>query len=626
MKTPADVIHEFFKENQVYFILISLFIGLIGIVLSFHTENIESVGKFWNNNEIILYPIGFIFLIICFLLLCLFIRSLSCRGLASMVIQGIIGLLALTLLTLVSVVSFYHFVVALSFSTAIICCGIYIAIVFVAQCVYDKSIKYNLTKKIKIFLFNMKTNIQQKLKYIYTKIINMKLPNHTSLYLLLIITIIAAALRFYHLGWQSLWLDEAATLWYSSSGYDGVWKYVLSGEYNPPLFYWITTFMLNFGDSEFVLRFIPCVVGVLTIPVVYLLGKEWRNETVGLVAAALLAFSPFHIYYSQEARAYTLAVLLVVLMLYSYLRAAKTNQYKWWILMGVLAGLAFWTHFYTFLPSVLIGVYHLISTRTKDSLKHTLIYAVTFIWTTLPMLLAMGFLISLRTDEPPTFGIQGPLILTDLFWNYGSFIHYVSIVFFILMLIGFYLLFKQDKTKFWFASFIIGGCLLLTVPLSYKIPMVSRYLLYLLPLILLVISEPLTYLKDKKLIALFTIGFIVLGLPTLNTYYSEYSKDDWRGYGEYLNQTLKPGNILITIPAYMDLPLNYYYNMTEHGVILHRASNVSELEWYTVPGRTWYTMTPDIGAVDPKLETVAWLKNNTEYVNQWKHYIYTYKR
>lgn len=454
----------------------------------------------------------------------------------------------------------------------------------------------------------------------------MKLPKNIYLYFIAVITLIAATLRFYHLDWQSLWLDEAATLWYSSSGYTGVWNYVLSGEYNPPLYYWITTFMLNFGNSEFILRFIPCIVGVLTIPAVYLLGREWRNETVGLVAAALLAFSPFHIYYSQEARAYTLAVLFVVLMLYSYLRATKTKQYTWWIITSACAALAFWTHFYTFIPTILIFAHALISGKfKKDSLKKVMVAVTAFIWFTLPLLLAMEFLIRLRTGEPPTFGIQGPGILTDLFWNYGSFIHYVAVTFFILLLIGFGILYFKDKQKFYFAAIIIGGCLLITVPLSYKIPMVSRYLLFLLPLLLLIISEPITYFKNKKLVALFTIGFIVLGIPTLNTYYTYESKDDWKGYGNWLEQSVPRGYTLITIPTYMDLPLNYYYNATDNGVILKRASNVTELEWYTVPGKTFYTMTPDIGTVDVELKSVAWLQKHTQYVGQWQHYIYTYK-
>ncbi|MDD1674102.1 MAG: glycosyltransferase family 39 protein, partial [Methanomicrobiales archaeon] len=112
---------------------------------------------------------------------------------------------------------------------------------------------------------------------------------------LLLLTVIGGILRFIHLGYNSLWLDEASTLWFAKKTLIGIWESTAGGEFNPPLFHWMEHAMLVFGQSEFVLRFLPAVLGTLTIPVFYLVGKEWFDRNAGLISAALLAFSPFHL-------------------------------------------------------------------------------------------------------------------------------------------------------------------------------------------------------------------------------------------------------------------------------------------------------------------------------------------
>lgn len=445
---------------------------------------------------------------------------------------------------------------------------------------------------------------------------------HTYL-LLIFVTLVGVALRFYNLGYNSLWLDETATLWYASSGYEGVWTYVLSGEYNPPLFYWLTTFMLNFGSSEFVLRFLPCVFGVIAIPVTYMLGTEWRNETVGLVGASLVALSPYHVYFSMEARAYSLVVVWCLLLLWAYIKANKTKQYKWWLLVAAFAALAFWTHFYSFLLTAALFVYSLIDAGfVKDKLKYPLVGGVAFVWFTLPITLATYYLFKMRTSELPTFGIQGINIIPDLFWNFGTYSTHFSVIFFILFAAGIYLLYKNDKPKAKFAVFVFAFILTITVFASYRIPMVSRYLLYLLPFYMLIISEPFLLLKDKRVQAVAVCGLLVLGAAPLYQIETVYSKNDWRGLADYLTHKTQDGDHVLTAPAYMDLPLKYYYNNTTDNTLMFPASNVTEIDWYTKPGHTWIVMTPDIGAVLSAREIPAYLQqHNATLVTQWQYYI-----
>ncbi|MDD1676629.1 MAG: glycosyl transferase, partial [Methanomicrobiales archaeon] len=61
---------------------------------------------------------------------------------------------------------------------------------------------------------------------------------------LLLITIIGGILRFIHLGYNSLWLDEASTLWFARKTIIGIWESTAGGEFNPPLFHWMEHAML----------------------------------------------------------------------------------------------------------------------------------------------------------------------------------------------------------------------------------------------------------------------------------------------------------------------------------------------------------------------------------------------
>jgi len=170
--------------------------------------------------------------------------------------------------------------------------------------------------------------------------------------LLLSLTLIGFFLRFYNLGNNSLWLDEASTLTIAVKSIPGIWQATTSGEFNPPLFYWIEHVMLMFGNTEVILRFIPAFLGFLTIPLIYLVGREFVDRNVGIIAAAAFAFSPFLIYYSQEARAYSMMLFFVTFSMVFYFRALKNNNIEDWAFFGILSALAFWSHFYAL---VIIG-------------------------------------------------------------------------------------------------------------------------------------------------------------------------------------------------------------------------------------------------------------------------------
>jgi mannosyltransferase len=165
-----------------------------------------------------------------------------------------------------------------------------------------------------------------------------------------VLVLAGAALRFYGLGHQGFWYDEANTAYLLHHSLGQMLGLLAGNESTPPLYYilaWLWT--RAFGIGEAGLRSLSALFGVLVIPVAYLLGRTLATRRVGLVLAALTAFNPLLIWYSQEARSYSLLVLLTALSLLALARYRVSPEPKTVIAWAVAAILALTTHYYAVL-------------------------------------------------------------------------------------------------------------------------------------------------------------------------------------------------------------------------------------------------------------------------------------
>ncbi|PTL56469.1 glycosyltransferase family 39 protein [Paraconexibacter algicola] len=164
---------------------------------------------------------------------------------------------------------------------------------------------------------------------------------------LLGLLLLAAALRFPTLGAQSYWADEAATVDVLRHPLGELLGAVRDQESTPPLYYllaWVWTQPL--GDSEAALRALSAVFGLATVPVAAAIGARLGGARAALAAAALVATSPLLVWFSQEARAYALLVLMAgasVLLLLRVLELPSRGRLLAW---GACAGAALATHFF----------------------------------------------------------------------------------------------------------------------------------------------------------------------------------------------------------------------------------------------------------------------------------------
>jgi hypothetical protein len=180
------------------------------------------------------------------------------------------------------------------------------------------------------------------------------------------LTLLAAALRFYRLGHQGFWFDEANTALLVHLSPGKMLGLIPQSESTPPLYYCVAWVWARiFGYGEVGLRSLSALAGVLAVPVAYGTARNLISERAGVIAAALSAFNPLLIWYSQEARSYQLLVLFSGLSLLAtalLLRRPAPRTAAAWVLASALA-LA--THYYAILIVVPEAVWLLVAQRHR---------------------------------------------------------------------------------------------------------------------------------------------------------------------------------------------------------------------------------------------------------------------
>ncbi len=159
---------------------------------------------------------------------------------------------------------------------------------------------------------------------------------------------------------QSFWLDETAQAVLSRAP---IFSVNYAADFQPPLYYVVSHYWMMLGNlisidtTEWFLRLPSVFFGIATIYFTYTLGKKLFDEKTGLLAAGFISIAPFHVYYSQEFRMYSLLTLLCLLSW-----NAVVN--KKWKALGLITALSIFTHYFAFVNVIAVASY-LLSTNQK---------------------------------------------------------------------------------------------------------------------------------------------------------------------------------------------------------------------------------------------------------------------
>jgi hypothetical protein len=174
--------------------------------------------------------------------------------------------------------------------------------------------------------------------------------------------------------------------------------------------------------------------------------------------------------------------------------------------------------------------------------------------------------------------------------------------------------------------------------LSDIMPFHPRYLLFILPAYLIIISRGLTAtssfifsvntvpksnrnLSEKKqqvlAIVFVSLFFLSALIPIVNYYYSP-QKEDWRNVASYITTITRQGDIIVPLPGYISNPLRFYYDNSTDGTYL-KVSGYGQQELDNIvrenKNTTFFVLTGDINAANPNGTALNWLGENTDVVN-----------
>jgi uncharacterized membrane protein len=248
--------------------------------------------------------------------------------------------------------------------------------------------------------------------------------------------------------------------------------------------------------------------GVFTIPAAYLLGKELRDETLGIMSAAVITIAGTMWYYSQFGRGYTMVALLFTMALVYYIRLVRgDNSLRTWFCYGVLASACVWTHLYALVPLGFMVLYlYRIKAIKPLVLTHT------------PIIILLGTFYAIVSERGNIMqGWMGNTVPELLQYFTLEYFGYSAII--VIGLIA-YSVWSNKKDAVipilflvWLLSFIAQ------LIISTITPVFVRYTLLLVPMLYVIALEPLNqFIQDENqnpaqkwfVMSLFALSFILI--------------------------------------------------------------------------------------------------------------------
>ena len=237
--------------------------------------------------------------------------------------------------------------------------------------------------------------------------------------------VVATILRLFRLGQNSLWADEVASARIVILPFFEIPAVALHGSaFEPPVYFWLLHAVSSvFGTSETALRALSAAAGILTVPVTWLLVRDLTGrQTSATIVAFLLATNPLHVWYSQEARPYSVALLFGLGSLLCVRLAIRTGRGAAWIGYAALGALATLSHVVAIVLPAVAAVWVALDARRWEVVSKFAAASVGLLLLIAPFLIALAGSIepgSTGSAPRPLTGLEAPYSLLTYVAGYS---------------------------------------------------------------------------------------------------------------------------------------------------------------------------------------------------------------
>jgi mannosyltransferase len=393
-------------------------------------------------------------------------------------------------------------------------------------------------------------------------------------------------LKIMYLSANGIALDEPFSIFYAQLSLRQLVPYLFSGN-NPPLFEILLHFWIRiFGIGVFSVRFLPLLFSSVTAIYVFLLGRKISGISTGITAALLFTFSSFHIYFSHEARTYSLFALLSACSMYYYFSLNEKSQGLTFFLFLLSNLLLVFSHYFGLLV-VLVELFFAIVFRKTYPLSFRKVWVSCLLLSVLisPLLYFLSTRLGATVHEGGTWVTAPPF--DALYENIRKFSNAPVIAVLLLLIsitgstfIIWKKLYKTDRfllvLPIWFFGIYSGVFLI-----SFLLPcFLDRYLIFLsIPFYLLVaVSVKLIIGQRFGFFPEFCCCMAML----LSTNLNPGNERDPVGLGTFIVQHRFSGTIVFISPAWADKGILYYCNNKIFRDVLHFKERLAEENWFSV--------------------------------------------
>lgn len=179
------------------------------------------------------------------------------------------------------------------------------------------------------------------------------------------VTTLSLALRLFNLDFQSIWMDEGFSIYFSNGSVVESLRKIMVMDVHPPRYYLLLNFWTStFGTSDFSIRLPGALLSTLTIPLVWCLGKKMFNVATARYAVILATVSTYSIQLAQEARPYALLGLLSTASMLAYVNVLDRKNWTSVALLSIVNSALLYTNYF--------GIFVLIA-QALLSFRHLLV-------------------------------------------------------------------------------------------------------------------------------------------------------------------------------------------------------------------------------------------------------------
>lgn len=360
--------------------------------------------------------------------------------------------------------------------------------------------------------------------------------------LLFVVVLLGFLLRIWYLDKpEGLWNDEYISWFIATQKFPvEMFKEVAKNCHMPLYYLYLKFWIFCFSDTDFILRFSSVFTGVLSILVMFFVGKEYKDEKLGLLCALITSISGFLIYFSQEVRLYSLLFLFTSWNLLTVVKLFKDQSKGNFITFGITNLLIMFTHTigFAFVSFNVIFCSIYLAKLDKEYLKYLLKTFLFILFLTLPLI---PFMLGVFQDNYASqfwsnfsFGkifftisdyfspiqiniIATPRNITDIILK-NSHLNMMYFIFAIIpMLLGIVgvirsLYIKESFNKYLACISFSFFLVLIAASISGKLVLATKYSIEMYPTLILLMSVGFLSFRKSFLKKFFVILFVFLSL------------------------------------------------------------------------------------------------------------------